>query len=59
MLTYEEMEIIIKEMLIGDPVSVTGTDAEQFVMDFQADIDLAKSNGWTIELPFDIQDLSE
>ena len=58
MLKYEEMEMIVMDMLTGSKVRVVGPDADEFISQFQADIDLAEKNGWNIEIPHDIQDIS-
>jgi hypothetical protein len=55
MLKYNEMEMIIMDMLTGSKVRVSGPDAEEFIKQFQADIDLAEKNNWTIEIPHDIE----
>ena len=59
MLTYEEMEMVIMDMLRGDELRVSGSDVDEFKEQFQADIDLAKENNWSIEIPFDIEDIND
>lgn len=54
MVTGEQAIQIASEMLAGKPVSVEGRDSEEFQRQFRQDMDLAKRNGWTIELPSEI-----
>jgi len=58
MLTSEEVEMIVLDIVRGVPLRVFGTDADEFSEQFAADIRLANENGWTIELPFEIPDVS-
>lgn len=58
-MTYEEMEMIIRDLLAGREPSISSPEADDFANRFRADMELAKQNGWDIELPFDIQDISD
>jgi len=55
MLTSEQIEwIVVDYMTKAEKPRVTGADAEAFLEEFKIDEELAKQNGWTIELPFEL-----
>ena len=54
-LTSEQMEQITVDLLNGSPPRVTGKEADEFRAAVQKDIDLAKKNGWVIEIPTEMQ----
>jgi hypothetical protein len=58
MLTSDEIQTIAKEIMNGLPVSIKGVDADKFAAELKEDLALAKKNGWIIELPHEIPDLS-
>ena len=51
------VEKILVEMLVGKEPSIKGAEADKVRASLQKDIDLAKKNGWAIEIPFEIPDL--
>jgi hypothetical protein len=54
-LTHDQRQQIMSEMLVGNPVSVTGQGVEEFKAAFKDDMDTAEANGWVIDLPHDVE----
>ena len=52
-LTSTQVEKITLDLILGKPASITGPEADAFRVKLQKDLDFAKENGYTIELPFD------
>jgi hypothetical protein len=58
MLTSDEVEKIVIDVMTNQSPRVTGKEADDFRIRFATDVALAKKNGWSIELPFEIPDIS-
>lgn len=56
MLTSDDIEKITVDMINGKPPRIKGEEADEFRKRLEADLALAKKNGWEIELPFDMGD---
>lgn len=50
-LTSEEMETIIVDEMQGKEPRVVGDEADEFRESIKEDIELARANGWEIEIP--------
>lgn len=59
MLTSEQIEKIVIDFMLGNKPRVTGVEVDQFLEKFAKDVELAQKNGWTLELPFEIPDMSK
>ena len=55
-LTTDEMHKIMVDEMTGREQRVTGTDAAQFLEEFRKDVELAKEEGWQIEIPAEYPD---
>jgi hypothetical protein len=57
-LTSDQMNIIAADELNGRKPRITGPEAEAFIESIQKDIELARKNGWQIEIPkeWDVND---
>jgi hypothetical protein len=51
--------MITVDLVNGAEPRVKGQEADDFRKKLQPEIDEAKKNGWTIEIPFEIPDISE
>lgn len=59
MLTSEQIEKIVIDFMLEQKPRITGPEADEFLKEFAKDIELAKANNWTLELPFEIPDMSK
>lgn len=53
-LTSDEIQTITMEFLRGDSPTITGEEADELREGLKKDMEIAKKNNWTIELPFEI-----
>ena len=56
MLTTDQIKKLTLDTIFGKPLRVVGKEADEFVAKLKVDLEFAKQNGWTIELPFDMED---
>lgn len=54
-LNSEQVIQITKEVMLGQPVTIKGKEAETVVKSVLKDMKFAKENGITLELPSEIQ----
>ena len=54
MLTSDEVEKIAVDVMLGRPLRVKGTEAEEMAASIKQDFEAAKSKRLTLEIPFEI-----
>jgi len=54
MLTTDQIVMITIDTMLRKPQRVIGKEAEEFKASLEKDLEVAKKNGWQIEIPFEI-----